>query len=171
MKSRDLPQLYSALCHVGDPLGLTDFGSYALNVMRIEKGYHGWGSDFGTEYTPFDAGLERFVSFDKPGFTGRDAVLAQREHPAEWRFVGFEIDSDDADALPSDPIIRDGRVVGYVTSAAYGYRLDKRLALGYIERGAGGPGDTFAIEILGRSCPAKCREPHFYDPDNSRMRM
>ena len=106
-------------------------------------------------------------------FTDRASLVglpAQRDLPADWMFVGFEIESDDADAMPSDPIRRDGQVVGYVTSAAYGYRLDKRIALGYISRGAGGPGDHFTIEILGRDCPAVCCSPHFYDPDNSRMR-
>ena len=64
----ELVKLYQAIEEAGIPLGLKDFGSYALNAMRIEKGYHGWGADFGTEYTPFDAGLERFVAFDKGDF-------------------------------------------------------------------------------------------------------
>ncbi len=60
----NLVDLYRALHETGEDLGLRDFGSYALNAMRVEKGYHGWGSEFGVEYTPFDAGIERFVAFD-----------------------------------------------------------------------------------------------------------
>jgi len=151
-------------------LGLRNFGSYALNVMRIEKGYHGWGSDFGTEYTPFDAGLQKFVAFDKPDFVGRDAVLGLREEQPDWRFVGFELDSPDADALPSDPILKNGQVIGYVTSAAFGCRTGKRLAMGYITNGAGDVGDRVTIEVLGRPCDAACIHPHVYDPDNARLK-
>ena len=170
VRSADLDTLYTAITNAGAPLGLQDFGSFALNVMRIEKGYHAWSADFGTEYTPFDAGLQRFIAFEKPSFIGRDAVVAMRSQPADWRFLGFEIESPDADALPSDPITRDSEVVGYVTSAAFGYRTGKRLALGYIKNGAGGPGDVFVIDVLGRPCRAIGISPHVYDPRNSRLK-
>ncbi len=168
--SSDLGSLYSKITAAGEPMGLRDFGSYALNAMRVEKGYHGWGSDFGTEYTPFDAGLEKFIAFDKPEFVGREAVREMANKPADWRFVAFELESPNTDAMPSDPILRDGSVVGYVTSATFGYRTGKRLALGYIHSGAGGPGDTFSIEVLGYPCPAHCVAPHVYDPSNVRLR-
>ena len=61
-------------------------------------------------------------------------------------------------------------MVGYVTSAAFGYRTGKRLALGYIEAGAGGPGDGFVIEVLGRPCTARCVAPHVYDAGNVRVK-
>ena len=170
VRSEDLSALYAALQDAGAPLGLRDFGSYALNVMRIEKGYHGWGSDFGTEYTPFDAGLDRFVAFDNPDFIGRDAVLAAQENVPEWTFCGFEIDSPDADAMPSDPILKGDEVAGYVTSAAYGYRTKKRLALGYLQTGLASEGNDFEIEILGVRRKARRRDPHFYDPENSRLK-
>ncbi|MEM7429896.1 MAG: FAD-dependent oxidoreductase [Pseudomonadota bacterium] len=170
VSSDDLPELYGVIQEAGGPLGLRDFGSYALNVMRVEKGYHGWGSDFGTEYTPFDAGLARFVAFDKPEFVGRDALLELRNETPDWAFCGFEIDSADADAMPSDPILSGDQVAGYVTSAAYGYRTGKRLALGYLERGPLSEGDEFDIEILGVRRRAHRRNLHFYDPDNSRLK-
>ncbi|MBT6509141.1 MAG: GcvT family protein, partial [Rhodospirillaceae bacterium] len=84
MAMADAPGVYDALWREGADLGLADFGSYGLNAMRIEKGYHGWQAEFGIEYTPFDAGLDRFVAFDKGPFRGRDAVLAQRDKPADW---------------------------------------------------------------------------------------
>ncbi|MEM7045557.1 MAG: FAD-dependent oxidoreductase, partial [Pseudomonadota bacterium] len=170
VRSADLEKLYAAIAKAGAPLGLRDFGSYALNVMRIEKGYHAWGADFGTEYTPFDAGLERFVASEKPAFIGRDAVIAMQDRTPDWRFLGFEIDSLDADALPSDPITKDGEVIGYVTSAAFGYRTKKRLALGYVRNGSGTLGDRFDIEILGRPCQAIGTSPHAYDPSNLRLK-
>ena len=80
------PGIRRHLQQAGQKHGLVDFGSWALNAMRLEKTYHGWGADFGTEYTMFDAGLEHFIDYHKPDFVGRDAVLRQRESAPEWRF-------------------------------------------------------------------------------------
>ena len=166
----DLPALYEALFAEGAELGLTDFGSYALNVMRVEKGYHGWGADFGTEYTLYDAGIEGFVNWDKGDFTGRDAVLAQSEAAAEWKLVGFEVESGDADPLPSDPIFRDGEWAGYVSSACEGFRIGKRIAMGYVRADKADTGGSFAIEVLGEPCPAHLVPMPFYDPENSKLK-
>ncbi len=168
--SADLPMLYDAICTVGADLGLVDFGSYALNAMRIEKGYHGWGADFGTEYTLYDAGLSGFAKLDKPDFVGKAAVMAQSKNPASWQFVGFIVDCDDADPLPSNPILMDGKVVGYVTSAGDGFRIGKRIALGYVERGTLDAGKALQIEVLGTACDAIVTSMPFYDPANERLR-
>ncbi len=170
LASDDLIAVYEAISEAGRPLGLVDFGSYALNAMRLEKGYHGWGADFGTEYTVFDSGLERFVRLDKPGFTGCDAVLEQRESAADWCFAGFVVDSADADALPSDPIFDGGELVGYVTSAGTGFRLGQRLALGYLRHGLNETGRVFEIEILGKRCRATVSPMPFYNLDNARLK-
>lgn len=106
MSREDLPHIYQVIQENGQDLGIIDFGSYALNVMRLEKGYHGWGSDFGTEYTLYDAKLEGFVNWKKEDFIGRDAVLKQSQSQSEWELFGFVIHGDDADAHASDPISR-----------------------------------------------------------------
>lgn len=170
LASRDLPALYAAITAAGARHGLQPFGSYALNAMRIEKGYHGWGSDFGTEYTPFDCGLERFVGFDKPDFVGRAAVEALRERKADWAFRCFEIEGSDCDALPGDPILLGKQPIGYVTSASFGFRCGRRLALGYVRNGAVGFDQIVEIEIFGRCYPAKSVMPGVYDPDNLRLK-
>jgi len=139
--------------------------------MRLEKGYHARGADFGTEYSLFDAGLEKFVKFDKPAFTGRDAVLRQRAQKPVWRFAGFVVEGADADPLPSDPIFLEGKLVGYVTSGGTGFRLGKRLALGYLDRRlAPENGAHFEIEILGRRQLAISAVTPFYDPKNERLK-
>lgn len=168
--SRDLIALHEALTAAGAEYGLQPFGSYALNAMRIEKGYHGWGSDFGSEYTPFDCGLERFVAFAKPDFVGRTAAEAQGANKPDWAFRCFDIQESDRDALPGAPILRDGRRIGYVTSAGFGFRCDKRLALGYIETGTVDIRQPVEIEIFGQTYRATCRMPGLYDPENRRLR-
>ena len=136
--------------------------------MRLEKAYHGWGSDFGTEYTLFDAGLGGFVAADKGDFIGRDAVLEQATRESDWVFVKLIVESPEADPLPSDPILADGVTVGYVSSGGYGFRVDHAIALGYVRRGTD-PKASYSVEILGQACVAK-RVEGFYDVDNSRLR-
>ena len=117
-----------------------------------------------------DAGLAGFANLGKGAFIGRDTVAAGTEKPAAWQFAGFVVDSPDADPLPSDPILLDGRVVGYVTSGSEGFRIGKRLALGYVEGGLAETGRVFDIEILGRKCTATVTEMPFYDPENDRLK-
>ncbi|MCL4676249.1 MAG: FAD-dependent oxidoreductase, partial [Pararhodobacter sp.] len=123
MRSSDLVAVYDAITAAGAGQGLVDFGSYALNAMRLEKGYHGWGADFGIEYTAFDAGLDRFVSRKKADFIGRDAFLAQAGQPKAYHFTGFVLEGDGPDAMSSNPICRDGKPLGYVSSGGTGFRL------------------------------------------------
>ena len=170
LASSDLHAVYDAVHAAGSDLGLVDFGSWALNAMRLEKGWHAWGADIGAEYSLFDAGLERFVRCDKPDFVGRDAVLRQRESESTWRFAGFVIEGGDADPLPGDPILRDGTCVGHVTSGGTGFRLGERLALGYVMREHWEPDREFEIEILGERRRAIVSPLPFYDPENLRPR-
>jgi dimethylglycine dehydrogenase len=169
MRNSDLQTVYSAIMEQGADKGLVEFGSYALNAMRLEKGYHGWGSDFGIEYTAFDAGLDRFVSKKKDYFVGRDAFLAQADTKPEYHFTAFELEGHGADALSSDPICRDGKPVGYVSSGGTGFRIGKRIALGYLTVDAK-PGDVFDIEILGEPVKATVAPVPFYDPENDKLR-
>ena len=168
--SHDVARLYEAIAEAGAPMGLCDFGSYALNVMRIEKGYHGWGADFGTEYTLFDAGLSGFARPDKGPFTGRDAFVAQADTATEWTFVGLEVLDPGPEPLGSDPILSGGEVIGYVTSATYGYRTGKLLALGYVQHGTLEMGGACHVLSFGEERQAVRHSPHQYDPDNTRLR-
>ncbi|UWQ93667.1 FAD-dependent oxidoreductase (plasmid) [Rhodobacteraceae bacterium M382] len=169
MRNEDLVTVYSAIMEQGADKGMVEFGSYALNAMRLEKGYHGWGADFGIEYTAFDASLDRFVSKKKDSFVGRDAFLAQANQPKDYHFTAFVLDGHGADALSSDPICRDGTPVGYVSSGGTGFRVGKRIALGYLTVPAT-PGDVFHIEILGQPVRATVASLPFYDPENDRLR-
>ncbi|MEO0372926.1 MAG: glycine cleavage T C-terminal barrel domain-containing protein, partial [Pseudomonadota bacterium] len=168
--SGHLPTLYDAIWEAGQPHGICNFGSYALNAMRVEKGYHGWAADFGTEYTLFDAGLGKFANLDKGDFTGRDAVLRQRDETPNWQFIGLEITDPGPEPLPSDPVVVGDRVVGYLTSVTMGYRTGKLLALGYVETGAVDLGGACHVQAFGVMRAATRHSPHVYDPGNDRLR-
>ncbi len=164
--SENLNPLYDAIMAEGAVHGICQFGSYALNAMRIEKGYHAWGADFGTEYTLYDAGLQNFANLKKPAFVGREAVVSQSQTAAEWEWVGLEVTQASPDPLASEPILINGHPVGYVTSGSIGYRTGKTLVLGYIQRGTLGMGETCQVIILGEAYEARRHDPHQYAPRN-----
>ncbi len=170
MASEDLAAVHEAIMARLNAFGGCQFGSYALNAMRIEKGYHAWGVDFGVEYTLFDAGLDRFANMGKGSFIGRDAVAQQARWAADWEWVGLEITEEGPDALASDPILVESEWVGYVTSAARGYRTGKNLALGYVRRGALAMGQVCSVTVFGSDRPAVRQNPDTYDPRNLRLK-
>ena len=168
--SDQLRTLYEAIVNAGQSYGICDFGSYALNTMRIEKGYHGWGADFGTEYSLCDAGLEGFAKLDKGPFVGREAVMGQAHAAPDWDFIGLEITDPGPDPLPSDPILLNDELIGYVTSATQGFRTGKLLALGYVKHGALPMNATCHVQAFGDYRHAVRHSPNQYDPENARLR-
>ncbi|WP_170464374.1 GcvT family protein [Ruegeria arenilitoris] len=170
VSSEDLEQLYAAIWRAGQDYGICNFGSYALNAMRVEKGYHGWGADFGTEYTLFDAGLSKFANLSKGTFCGREAVVQQQQTDPEWSFIGLEITDPSPEPLPSDPIVKDGELIGYLTSVSMGYRTGKLLALGYVQHGSLAMGEACHVQAFGEMRGATRHSHHVYDPDNTRLR-
>ena len=83
---------YQALWRAGEEFGIRDFGMYAMDSLRLEKGYRGWKGDLTHEYTPLMAGLDRFVAFDKPDFIGKAALLAERAEGPKERLVSLVLD-------------------------------------------------------------------------------
>src|SRR3984957_836451 len=126
-----LETLYDELWEAGRALGLVHFGGRALSSLRLEKGYGSFNKDFRPDYTPGETGLERFVDFGKPGFTGRGAALEERARGPKRRFVVMEVAAADAEVVGYESIMKDGAAVGYVTSGAYGHCIGKSLDAGY----------------------------------------
>lgn len=170
VSSDRLATLYHAIWKAGQVHGICNFGSYALNAMRIEKGYHGWGADFGPEYTLFDAGLSRFAKPSKGPFIGSRAFAKQGTSESEWEFVGLEIMEPGPEPLPTDPILRDRDVIGFLTSVSMGYRTGKLLALGYVKRGTLKMDEACKVQAFGIERDAMRHSHHVYDPQNLKLR-
>ena len=170
MASADLVAVYEAIMAEGAAYGACRFGSYALNAMRLEKGYHGFGVDIGTDYTLDDAGLGRFAHMSKGDFIGRAALERQRRAAPAWTWIGLEIEGPTPDPMASDPIVKAGACIGYVTSAGRGFRTGKTLALGYVRAGSLAMGERCAVTVLGEDRAAMRHDPHVYDPDNARQK-
>lgn len=164
----DLPALFDTLETAGKPLGLGHFGAYAMNSMRLEKGYRAWGADFTTERTPAETGAGAMIRSDGRDFVGREALLARMADESRWEMVLLSIAMGVVDPFYSHPVMQNGAPVGIVTSAAYGHRTGQALALAYLRRR--GLREGLTVEILGRPVAATVLDAAPFDPANERMK-
>ena len=163
--------LYDRLWEEGAELGLVDFGYRALDSMRLEKAYRLWGADMSADYTPLEAGLERFVAIDKGDFIGREAVVRQREDGGpRKRLSCLVVDADDADPHAYEPIYAHGALVSYVMAGGYGHTVGQSIALAYLPTEHAGDGTELEVEILGDRRPARIASEPLYDPAGERLR-
>ncbi len=162
--------LHDALCTAGATLGIRHFGARALNSLRLEKSFGNWAREFRPIYTPFDAGLGRFVAAGKGAFIGRDALVRDRERGPARNLATFVVDASDADASGDEPVWHDGDVVGWITSGGFGHCVGKSIALGYVPAALGEETRGFEVEILGERRRAERVLRPLYDPSGQRMR-
>ncbi len=172
----DLARVYDAVAEAGEPHGLVQFGSYAMNVMRIEKAYKAWGSELTTEITPVEARLGRFVDYSRP-FLGRDAAVARREaeergEPLSMVLVYCEVDASDNDVRGNEPAFAPGsdEPMGIGTSGAWGPTVGRSLAFVYVDPRFEAPGSTFEMDLLGERRTATVLAEAAYDPQNQGLR-
>ena len=162
--------LYEALMAAGEASGIANFGTRAMDSLRLEKGYRAWGTELTTEVTPLEAGLDRFIRLDKGDFIGREALVEAKRKGFKWKCVCLTVEADDTDAYPNQPVLVDGKVEGIVTSGGYGHVVEQSIALAYVNLPYTAPGTALAIDILGQLRPAKVVEAPLYDPENLRLR-
>ncbi|HEY2683335.1 MAG TPA: FAD-dependent oxidoreductase [Steroidobacteraceae bacterium] len=161
--------LLELLTAAGKPFGLRHYGGRALNAMRIEKSFGTWAREYRPIYGPYEAGLARFVDLKKDRFIGRSPAAEEREQGGVLTLCGFEIEAAGADALGDEPIWHDGEAVGWVTSGAFGHRVGKSLALGYIPAKLKGA-SSFEIELIGERRRAHRLSAPAYDGAGTLMR-
>ncbi|MBI3506589.1 MAG: GcvT family protein [Proteobacteria bacterium] len=163
-------QLFDDLMAAGGSHGLKLYGGRAISSLRLEKSYGSFNKDFRPDYTPAETGLDMFVDFTKPAFTGRDAVLAERAAGPKRRFATFVVDAPHADVVGYEVILKDGKPVGHVTSGGWGHFIRKSLAVGYVAAELARDGEVFAIDILGVECKATITGVPLYDPQGGKLR-
>ena len=168
--------VYDEIVAAGESFGLVHAGYHAINSLRIEKAYRHWSHDITDEDTPLEAGLGFAVKFDKAGgFIGRDALLAQQASGVGKRLLQFRLQAPEPLLYHDEPIWRDDRLVGHITSGAYGHSLGACIGLGYvpIEKGTE-PAEVlnseFEIEVAGVRVPSDASLRPLYDPNNERIR-
>ncbi|MDC1230701.1 FAD-dependent oxidoreductase [Octadecabacter sp.] len=164
----DMLALYDAVLAAG----AVPFGMYALNSMRIEKGYRAWKGDLSTDYSLIEGGLSRFIKFDKPqDFPGKVALLAEQQQGRKKGFVTMTMEAGERDAPYMAPVWHGDEIVGEVTSCAIGYRTEKCIALGMIRADLLDAGTELEVDVYGTRHKAvvQADEP-LWDPKNERIR-
>ncbi len=166
----ELPGVYRLLRAAADGLDVVPLGYEALDAMRLEKSFGIWSREYTWAYTPGMTGLDRFVAFDKPGFTGRDAALRERDRGAAQRLVTLAVDGGGDEAGTFDPVWSGERRVGFVTSGGYGHSVGQSLALGFVDRAYADVGTELDVHVVGRRSPARVIADSPHDPEGLRPR-
>ena len=171
-KVEDTATVFDMVMDAGAKHGLKPFGMWALNSLRIEKGYRAWKGDLSTDYSMLQGGLDRFVKLDKPqDFPGKAAIQNEKQQGVTKRFCTLIVDAGDCDAPYMSSIWKDGQIVGETTSGAWGYRVGASIALGMIRPDLAVPGTEVEIEIYGEKFRAVVQEDQpLWDPQNERLR-
>jgi len=170
-KIEDTATIFDAVWAAGQKHGLKPFGMFALDSLRLEKGYRGWKGDLSTDYTVLEGGLERFVKWDKPDFKGKAALLNEKQQGVKKRFVTLVVEAGNHDAPYMSTVRHHGQIVGETTSGGWGYRVGKSIALGTVRADLAVPGTKLDVEIFGENFPAVVQEDQpLWDPKNERLR-
>ena len=173
--------VFEQIMVAGRPHGLQLVGLHAMDSLRLEKAYRHFGHDIGDEDHVLEAGLGFAVKIDKPrgtfgDFLGREAVLAKRETGLTRRLVQFKLTDPQPLLYHTEPVLHDDRVVGYLSSGAYGHTLGAAIGLGYVRCRPDEPVEEmlakrYQIEVAGNRFPADASLRPFYDPFSVRIRM
>ena len=163
--------LREMLLEAGRDLGLREYGFYAMNSLRLEKSFGIWSCEFTQGYTPGMTGMDRWIAWNKGEFTGREAALAEREkNTAPQKLVTLEVDALDADASGYEPVWKDGRRVGFITSGGYGHHAGKSLAMALIDVEHAQTGEELHSHVVGVERGARIIASSPYDPSGAAMR-
>ncbi|MEO1746856.1 MAG: glycine cleavage T C-terminal barrel domain-containing protein, partial [Pseudomonadota bacterium] len=166
-KTSDMTAFYDSIIQAG----VTPFGMYALNSLRLEKGYRTWKGDLSSDYSMLEGGLNRFIKWDKPDFPGKAALENERQQGSKKQFVTLVVDSDEYDPPYMSPVWLGNQLVGETTSGGMGYRSGKVIALGVVDTAASTPGTDLNIEIFGKKHKAIVQpDQPIWDPENERLR-
>ncbi|UWR23334.1 FAD-dependent oxidoreductase [Sulfitobacter sp. S190] len=161
---------FTALRHAGAAFDLRLFGARAVDSMRMEKGFLHWKADLLTEFTPYETGLDRFVTLQKGPFVGRDALADLAAAGPTRQLVSLRIASTTAPAHAGGSLMAQDRVVGTVTSGAWGHRTDLNLAYAFVDPDQSAPGTDLTLDLCGTAVAATVIPPSPFDPGHSRMR-
>jgi 4-methylaminobutanoate oxidase (formaldehyde-forming) len=167
------PKVYDTLVHAGAPHGLVNAGYRAIESCRLEKGYRAWGTDIGPDHTPLEAGLGWAVK-NTGDFIGREAIEAQRANGVRKLLAAFTVDPTVV-LLGRETIYRDDERVGWLTSAGFGYTIDRSIGYGYVRNPDGVTADwvltgSYELEVAGQRVAADVSLKPLYDPTNARVK-
>jgi 4-methylaminobutanoate oxidase (formaldehyde-forming) len=167
---------YESIMEAGDAHGIANAGYRAIESLRLEKAYRAWGSDIGPDHSPLMAGLGWAVKLRKnTPFLGREAVEAERAKPLPRLLAGFTVDDPEVVLLGRETIFRNGKRVGWLSSAGWGYTVKTNIGLGYVRDPDGVDADyvmsgDYQLEVATERVSAKPFLKPLYDPEMKRIK-
>lgn len=167
--NEQLELAFDILWKAGEHFNMKPFGLNATESMRLEKGYRHWKADLITEFNPYESELNRFVNEEKE-FIGKHSLMKMKANGNRRNFISMTIDNKKTPAHPGDSILKNGTVVGTITSAAWGYRLDENIAMGFIDTDIQTDDDDLEILHAGGRSKVTIAELCRYDKNNSLVR-
>ena len=166
---------FETLWESGQNLNAKLCGMHMMDSCRIEKGFRHFGHDITCEDHVLEAGLGFAVKTDKPNFIGRDAVMRKKENGLNKRMLQFKLTDPEPLLYHNEPVIRDGKIVGYLSSGNYGHHLGAAVGLGYVpclgETAADVLGSTYEIDVAGTRVSAEVSLKPMYDPSGARAKL
>ncbi|KIN63155.1 Glycine cleavage T-protein (Aminomethyl transferase) [Sulfitobacter noctilucicola] len=167
--------VFEALADAGADMDMTLCGMHMMDTCRIEKGFRHFGHDITAEDHVLEAGLGFAVKKDKPSFIGREAVLEKQEKGLDARMVQFRLTDPEPLLYHNEPIVRDGEIVGYLSSGAYGHALGGAMGLGYVpcpsQSAAEVLASSYEIDVAGTRVKAEASLKPMYDPKSERVKV
>jgi dimethylglycine dehydrogenase len=161
--------VFQTLMDAGGAFDLKMFGMYAMDSMRLEKGYLAWKSEMNVHHTPLETNVAWTVKMNKE-FIGKAGLEKQKTAGVPRQLVCLVCQADDADPWGYNPIFNGEEIVGMTSSGGYGHRTDKSIALGYVPTDMAAPGTRLEVEVLGEKLAAEVVAMPLYDPKNERMK-
>ncbi|MGB1234424.1 MAG: GcvT family protein [Planktomarina sp.] len=166
---------FETLFEAGKSLDMKLCGMHMMDSCRMEKGFRHFGHDITSEDHVVEAGLGFAVKTDKPNFIGRDAVLRKKDEGLEQRLLQFKLKDAEPLLYHNEPILRNGDVVGYLSSGTYGHHLGAAMGMGYVpckgEKLADVLASSFEIDVAGTRFAAEVSSKPFYDPKSERVKV
>ncbi len=166
---------FETLWEAGQAMGLKLCGMHMMDSCRIEKGFRHFGHDITPEDHVLEAGLGFAVKTEKPDFIGRDAVLRKRDEGLSARLLQFRLTDPEPLLYHNEPILRDGQIVGYLSSGAYGHHLGAAIGMGYVPcKGQSAQevlASTYEIDVMGTRVAAEASLKPLYDPKSERVKV
>lgn len=168
----DLPKLYDALLEAGKDQGVGDFGTFALNSLRMEKGFRAWGSEMNMDTNPLEAGLGMFIHLDKSvDFVGKKSLQLIKDTGLKRRLTFLTVKTTDVDPQGNETVWHKNKVVGNTTSGAYGYSVQSSIAYAYLPLHLSAPGTEVEVELLGDRCLATVQKSAPVKVESVRARL
>ena len=161
--------LYQLLEEMGKQFDMKMFGMYAMDSMRLEKGYLAWKSEMNVHHTPFETNVAWTVKMKKD-FIGKEALVQQKKEGIKKKLICLDVEADDADALGYNGIYHNGNLVGMTSSGGFGHRTEKSIAFGYVDAELATIGNKFEVDILDVKRAATSVEMSIYDPEMKKMK-